>query len=138
MPNSTSIATPVTCQQCGKILRSKRNLRRYEQKNHKFLPLPPLQTVCDKRLESLRFCRKHEIVKLAQNMTSDSHCNYCHIIFPNADNCQLQFMKKRALAVWDRIETMSSAAPTESALRKKLRQKRKVSASIKDAKQGGN
>ena len=51
MPNSTSIATPVRCQQCGKILSSKRNLR-HEQKVHEILPPAPPRTVCDECLES--------------------------------------------------------------------------------------
>ena len=109
MPNSTSIATPVPCQQCGKILSSKRNLRRHEQKVHKILPPPPPQTVCDECLE------------LAHHMTSNNHCIYCHTKILTAESYQQHLLKKHALPVWDGIETTSFAALTESAFRGKLR-----------------
>ena len=122
MPNSSSIATPVPCQQCGKILSSKRNLRRHEQKVHKVLPPPPPQTLCDECLqsfESLSEAREH--VKLAHDMTSNSHSIYSHTIFLTAENCGQHLLKKHALPVWEGIETISSATPTESAFRGKLR-----------------
>ena len=122
MPNSTSIATPVPCQQCGKILSSKRNLRRHEQKVHKILPPPPPQTVCDDCLESFEsLSEAREHVELVHDMTSNSHCIYCHTIFLTAESYGQHLLKKHALPVWDGIETTSSAAPTESAFRGKLR-----------------
>ena len=123
MPNSTSIATPVPCQHCGKILSSKWNLRRHEQKVHKILPLPPPQTVCDECLESFEILSEaREHVVLVHEMTSSSHCIYCHTIFLTAESYGQHLLKKHALPVWDGIETTSSAAPTESAFRGKLRQ----------------
>ena len=122
MPNSTSIATPVPCQQCGKILSSKRNLRRHEQKVHKILPPPLPQTVfneCLESFESLSQAREH--VELAHDMTCNSHCIYCHTILLTAESYQKHLLKKNALPVWDGIKTSSSAAPTESAFRGKLR-----------------
>ena len=122
MPNSTSIATPVPCQQCRKILSSKRNLRRHEQKVHKILPPPPPQTVCDECLESFEsLSEAREHVELVHDMTSNSHCIYCHTIFLTAESYGQHLLKKHALPVWDGIETTSSAAPTESAFRGKLR-----------------
>ena len=122
MPNATSIATPVPCQQCGKILSSKRNLRRHEQKVHKILPPPPPQTVCDEFLESFEsLSEAREQVKLVHDMTSNSHCIFCQTIFLTAESYGQHLLKKHALPVWDGIETTSSAAPTESAFRGKLR-----------------
>ena len=54
-------------------------------------------------------------------MTSNSHCIYCHTIFLTAESYGQHLLKKHALPVWDGIETTSSAAPTESAFRGKLR-----------------
>ena len=54
-------------------------------------------------------------------MTSNSHCIYCHTIFLTAESYQKHLLKKHALPVWDSIETSSSAAPTQSAFRGKLR-----------------
>ena len=122
MPNSSSIATPVPCQHCGKTLSSKRNLNRHEQKVHKILPLPPPQTGCDECLESFEnLSEARENVELAYCMTSNSHCIYCDTIFLTAESYQKHLLKKHALPVWDGIETSSSAAPTESAFRGKLR-----------------
>ena len=120
MPNSTSTATPVPCQQCGKILSSKRNLRRHEQKVHKILPRPSPQIVCDESLESFEsLSEAREHVELAHDMTSNSHCVYCHTLFLTAESYQKRLLKKHALPVLDGIETSSSAAPTESAFRVK-------------------
>ena len=122
MPKSTSIATPVPCQQRGKILSSKRDLRRQEQKVHKILPPPPPQTVCDECLESFEsLSEAREHVELTHDMTSNSHCIYCHTKFLTAESYQKYLLKKHALPVWDGIETNSSAAPRESAFRGKLR-----------------
>ena len=119
MPNSTSIATPVPCQQCGKILNSKRNLRRHQQKVHKILPPPPPQTVCDECLESFEsLSEAREYVELVHDKTSNSHCIYCHTIFLSY---QQHLQKNHALPVWDGVKTTYSAAPTESASRDKLR-----------------
>ena len=119
MPNSTSIATPVPCQQCGKILNSKTNLRRHEQKVHKILPSPPPQTVCDECLESFEsLSEAREYVELVHDKTSNSHCICCHTIFLSY---QQHLQKKHALPVWDGVKTTYSAAQTESASRDKLR-----------------
>ena len=123
MPNSTYIATPVPCQQCGKILSYKRNLRRLEQNVHKILPPPPPQTVYDECLESFEsLSEAREHVELTHDITSNSHCIYCHTKFLTTESYQKQLLKKRALPVWDGIDTSFSAAPTESAFRGKLRQ----------------
>ena len=122
MPNSTSNATPVLCQQCGKIPSSKMHLRRHEQKVHKILPPSPPQTVCDeclKSFESLSEAQEH--VELTHDMTSGSHCICCHTKFLTAENYQKHLLKKHALSVWNGIETSSSTVPTESAFRGKLR-----------------
>ena len=122
MPNSTSIATLVPRQQCGKILSSNRNLRRHEQKVHKILPPPPPQTVCDECLESFEsLSEAREHVKLVHDMTSNSCCIYCHTIFLTAESYGQHLLKKHALPVCDGIETTSSGAPTERAFRGKLR-----------------
>ena len=121
MPNSTSIATPVPCQQCGKIMSSKRNLRKHDQKVHKLLPPPPPQTVCDECLESFEnFSEARERVELVHDMTSNGHRIYCHTIFLTAESYGQHLLKKHALPVWDGIETTSSADPTGSAFRGKL------------------
>ena len=122
MPNSTSIATTVPCQLCGKILSSKRNLARHEQKVHKILPPLPPQTVCDECLESFEsLSEAREHVELVHDMTSNSHCIYCRTIFLTAESYQQHLLKKHALPAWDGIEMTSSPAPTESAFRGKLR-----------------
>ena len=120
-------------------------MRRHEQKVHKIFPPPPPQTVCDECLESfdsLSEAREH--VELVHDMTFNSHCIYCHIIFLTAESYGQHLLKKHALPVWDGIETTSSAAPTESAFRGKLRRynlkvgEKKGFASSHDGKQGGN
>ena len=122
MTNSTSIAAPIPCEQCGKVLISTMNLRRHKQKVHTILPLPPPQTVCDECLESfgsLSEAREH--VELAHDMTSKSNYIYCLTISLTAECFQKHLLKKHALPVWDGIRTSSSAAPTERAFRGKLR-----------------
>ena len=80
-----SIATPVPCQQCEKKLSSTRNLRRHEQKVDKIRPRLPPQTVCDECLESFEsLSEAREYVELVLDMTSNSNCIYCHIIFLTA------------------------------------------------------
>ena len=54
-------------------------------------------------------------------MTCNSHCIFCHTIFLTVESYQKHLLKKQALPFWDGIETSSSAAPTESAFRGKLR-----------------
>ena len=120
MPNR--IATPVPCQQCGRILSSKRNLRRHEQKVQKILHLPPPQTACDECLESLEsLSEAREHVELTHEMMSNLHCICCHTTFLIAESYQQQVLKKHALPILDGTETTSSAAPAGNALRGKLR-----------------
>ena len=61
-----------------------------------------------------------ELIELVHDMTSNSHCVYCHTIFLTAESYGQHLLKKHALPFWDGIETMSSADPTESAFRGKL------------------
>ena len=107
--------------QCGKILSSKRNSRRHEQKNQKILPPPHPQTVCDECLESFEsLSEAREHVELVHDMTSISHCVYCHTVFLTAESYGQHLPKKHELPFWDGIERMSSADRTESAFRGKL------------------
>ena len=100
MQSSTSIATPVPCQQCRKVLSSKKNLRRHEQKVRKLFPPPLAQTAYDECLESFEnLSEAREHVELTHDMTSNSHCMYCHTIFLTAESYQKYLLKKRALPV---------------------------------------
>ena len=125
MPNSTSIATPVPCQQCGKLLISKRNLRRHEQKVHKILPTLLLKLFAMSVSKFSRARRKpkaQEHVELAHGIFSNCHCIWCHTLFLTAESYQKQLLKKHTLPVWDGVETSFSFVPTESKFREKLRQ----------------
>ena len=54
-------------------------------------------------------------------MTPNSHCIYCYTIFLTAESYGQHLLKKHAVPNWDGIETTSSAAPTKSAFRGKVR-----------------
>ena len=119
MPNSTSIPTPVPCQQREKTLSFKRILRRHERKVHKILPATTPQTVCEECLKtskSLSEAREH--VELAHDLSSNSHCIYCHTMFLSQRKAIKNICWKSTH--WDSIETISSAAPREIVFRVKL------------------
>ena len=98
------------------------NWRTHEQKVHKIFSHPPPQTVCTECLESFEsLSEAQEHVQLAHDMTSISYCIYCRTKFLTAGSYQKHLLKKHALSVWDGIEMSSSAAPTESAFRGKMR-----------------
>ena len=91
MPNSTSNATPVPCQQCKKIMSLRKHEKKVQQVQKIILPPPP-QTVCNECLESFQsLSEAREHVELAHEMTFNSHCIDCHAKFLTA----VTYQKKR-------------------------------------------
>ena len=125
MPNSTSIATPVPCQQCVKILSSKWNLRKHEQKfTRRFLPS---SSNCLRWVSRIfrEFVGSPRARRAGRWMDFNSHCIYCHTYFSprktiknicwRSRHCQfgmalrriLPLSQRKALSEGNRAETIS-------------------------------